>query len=1177
MITRGGLFCFGFVWLIACSAVQLKAATGPGLEGAGQFNFSASEFRVTENETFPAPFGNIPPAWFLNPKLVRGALVTVVRTGGSRGKVLVDYTTINNFALPCGSASPSSAGLAVPNCDYYPTSGTLVFDDFQMSTNFLVEVTSDGVANGTKRVNVALSNPRAAPPEDALQIVPTLGSTATGAVVIVEINNDVGGFSIERAAYRVDEAGGGVFVDVILPGGAGGSFGTVEMVTRPVFGFPTEAGSDYADAATTVYPNTLITDGAPALINAADYTPTSVVVTFPPAVTRQRVFIPVLNDSDVEFNEDILVELRNPSPPWHLGINSSARVTILNDDQPAGAVDREWNPEQVPSTTPAYNETPGANGMVNGIAVQADQKTLIGGSFTAYNAAARRGVARINNDGSLDTSFDPGPGANGVVTDVAAYAASFGDTNFGKTIVVGGFSSFGNISRPGVVRLNANGSVDPSFNPGAGADGIVRAVAVLDSGRVYVAGDFTSFNGIYRPGIVRLLPDGSVDPAFDTGAGADGSIWALAIEGGSGGLILHAEQSGLGPAEFRTNINTGATSGIVRITFEPQCVPDALRIYHGPNLIFDSGLTNNYGGDASCSNFLGPLQYLVHYGSGPYTNLTLVVNEGGGDPGTIWSLDVEVMNANSGNKLYVGGEFARFGDVNRNGIARLDETGAVDPDFDPGAGLNGPVYALAVQSDSKVLAGGAFTRADILQISHLVRFNHDGSTDQSFAGASPNEAVFAIKLQPDDKILLGGIFTSIGEVRRKGVARLMKTGVLDTSFLDTGYNQFAGLVNEFSFELPNFVNGLALQADGSVLIGGSFHRLGGNPNSNNVSPDRSFTRQQKATRYNVARLIGGATPGPGTIAFPGPEYAVDENFTTLNVPLRRIDGRLGTIRATARTGSGSALEGVDFIPINTQAAWWEFSYPAPRSVGFTGDLFVAVPILDDQIIEPDEDFQVSLSAPVGSLNLGGELIPLGANVARSKSMAVIRENDQPPAVIGFAASSYSVSETGKTAVIKIFRTGNTNSTVTVAFEVRDGTAVAGVDYVGTNALFTFRPREIAKAILLDVLDDQVADGNKTAQLLLTNISGNNSLGLSAATLNILDDESAPRLMAPQRMSNGTFQMQFAGDANASVVVQASSDLIHWTNVSTNSAGQSIFLDLNAGAFPQRFYRAITAE
>ena len=105
-------------------------------------------------------------------------------------------------------------------------------------------------------------------------------------------------------------------------------------------------------------------------------------------------------------------------PP--VGPIRETRVTILDNDQPAGALDRRWNSDNVASTTPRFNLTPGADSIVRGAAVQADQRTIIVGDFTSYNAEPSGYIARINTDGSYDTSFSPGSGADNFISSVGS-------------------------------------------------------------------------------------------------------------------------------------------------------------------------------------------------------------------------------------------------------------------------------------------------------------------------------------------------------------------------------------------------------------------------------------------------------------------------------------------------------------------------------------------------------------------------------------------------------------------------------------------------------------------------------------------------------------------------------------------------------------------------------------
>src|SRR5439155_21620324 len=120
----------------------------------------------------------------------------------------------------------------------------------------------------------------------------------------------------------------------------------------------------------------------------------------------------------------------------------------------------------------------GVDGRVNAIAVQPDGKVVIGGGFSTVKGGLRTSIARLNADGSLDNSFDPGSGANGGVNAVALQPD-------GRLIIAGGFTTVNGIARKFVARLNADGSVDSSFDPGAVSAG-VSSMALQPDGKQLV-------------------------------------------------------------------------------------------------------------------------------------------------------------------------------------------------------------------------------------------------------------------------------------------------------------------------------------------------------------------------------------------------------------------------------------------------------------------------------------------------------------------------------------------------------------------------------------------------------------------------------------------------------------------------------------------------------------------
>src|SRR5881409_1528659 len=96
----------------------------------------------------------------------------------------------------------------------------------------------------------------------------------------------------------------------------------------------------------TVFPNPTVTDGSPIITNAQDFVFVDTTITIPQGFTLTWAQVPILDDAEVEFNEDIFFELipLAGQPPVNADMDV-ARGTILFDDQPAGAADREWNPE----------------------------------------------------------------------------------------------------------------------------------------------------------------------------------------------------------------------------------------------------------------------------------------------------------------------------------------------------------------------------------------------------------------------------------------------------------------------------------------------------------------------------------------------------------------------------------------------------------------------------------------------------------------------------------------------------------------------------------------------------------------------------------------------------------------------------------------------------------------
>jgi len=178
----------------------------------------------------------------------------------------------------------------------------------------------------------------------------------------------------------------------------------------------------------------------------------------------------------------------------------------------------------------------GANGPVHSIAVQEDQRIVIGGEFTTFNNQNVNRIARLNEYGFPEgiSSFNPGM----AVTNGAVFSISV-QTN-GKILVGGSFTAAPGVGRSFLTRLEANGQPESTatFNTGTGPSSPVRCLGIYAGGRILIGGEFVGVNQATRGRIARLNSDGTLESTatFNTGSGAAGTVRSLATQ--SDGKIL---------------------------------------------------------------------------------------------------------------------------------------------------------------------------------------------------------------------------------------------------------------------------------------------------------------------------------------------------------------------------------------------------------------------------------------------------------------------------------------------------------------------------------------------------------------------------------------------------------------------------------------------------------------
>src|SRR5690554_437044 len=175
---------------------------------------------------------------------------------------------------------------------------------------------------------------------------------------------------------------------------------------------------------------------------------------------------------------------------------------------------------------PSFNIGTGVTGLnssVHSIVLQPDGKILAGGDFTTFNGTTQNRIVRLNSDGSLDTSFNIGTGANHYVRAIVLQPD-------GKILVGGSFSSFNGTAQNRIVRLNSDGTLDTSFNIGTGFNENVISVTLQPDGKILVGGHFTTFNGTTQNRLVRLNSDGTLDTSFNTGTGFSYGVTSITLQ-----------------------------------------------------------------------------------------------------------------------------------------------------------------------------------------------------------------------------------------------------------------------------------------------------------------------------------------------------------------------------------------------------------------------------------------------------------------------------------------------------------------------------------------------------------------------------------------------------------------------------------------------------------------------
>ena len=429
--------------------------------------------------------------------------------------------------------------------------------------------------------------------------------------------------------------------------------------------------------------------------------------------------------------------------------------------------------------------------IVGAVAVQPDGRIVVAGPFTMVNGVANGGFVRLNPDGTTDPSF-AGPGD----ASIGARARTIVLQPDGKMLVGGFAMTYKGVTTGGLVRLNADGSVDGGFNAGVDPsvhgdstvptenDGynLVPRVFVQADGKIVVGGIFTQANGVARKNFARFNADGTLDDSFNPVASADLTVMTVQADGKIlvGGNF--AQINGVARTYFaRLNVDGSVDTSF---NYNGNFVYGAIAQPDGRVLVqyFDEIHRVNANGSVDAA-YAVPTGYYI----------------------------TEAVLALANGTVFVGGSFTDVGTFSVNSVVHINADGSVDMRYTPdvASGPNGPVSCLALQADGKMIIGGSFTQVGGLVHHRVARLKSDGTLDNTFnADLDDSSAfIFALAVQDDGKVLVGGSFYQVQGTSVFDLVRFNADGSLDTDF------QPAYRGNVFS---------IIAQPDGKILISGDY-------------------------------------------------------------------------------------------------------------------------------------------------------------------------------------------------------------------------------------------------------------------------------------------------------------------------------------------------------------------
>lgn len=468
-------------------------------------------------------------------------------------------------------------------------------------------------------------------------------------------------------------------------------------------------------------------------------------------------------------------------------LTNASRIVRFNVN---GSIDSSFNNNAGGTNTPGV----GFNKVVYDICIQSDNKILVGGRFDDYINANCNRIIRLETNGSVNNIFGSNIGFNNKVNVIS-------NTLNNKILVGGDFTKYNGVSVSKIIRLNNDGSIDGSFNTGTGFNNMVNAIATQSDGKILVGGNFTSYNGIPALYLTRLNADGTIDSGFlnQTGFIQSSSYRVNFIKLQSdnkilvGGYVNSAIPS-------RGNLKRLNSNGSIDTSFNLFFPTSPGSFTEIKSIILQSDGKIILGGEITLPLGSTVLRNIVRINSnGSYD--TSFVSQIGFNPGG----KVNSMFLQSDNKIIVGGQFTSYNGVSSNKIVRINNDGTIDNTFNIGSGFNNNLRFVTVQGDGKILASGDYTSYNGSNTTKITKLNSDGTLNNNFNVQDRfDNFINTILIQSDGKILVGGEYVDYDNISVRRINRLFNDATLSNQ--DSTINNISNKFNLYPNPTSSLLN-----------------------------------------------------------------------------------------------------------------------------------------------------------------------------------------------------------------------------------------------------------------------------------------------------------------------------------------------------------------------------------